>query len=81
MSRQAEKKYKTAKKVVRKLVHEAQEVERRKLVEKLEEADRKGSVFTVVKQMVQTNRDVVGAGCIKDERGKIVVDQDESKDV
>ena len=63
------------------MVHEAQEVERRKLVEKLEAADGKGSVFRVLKQIVQTNRDVVGAGCIKDEQGKVVVDQDECREV
>jgi Reverse transcriptase (RNA-dependent DNA polymerase) len=80
-TRLAEEKYKAAKKVVSKLVHEAQEAERRKLVEKLEEADGKGSVFRVVKQMVRTNRDVVGDGCIKDERGKIVAELDKCREV
>ena len=80
-TRQAEEKYKTAKKIIRNLVHEAQEVERRKLVDKLEEGDGKGSVFRVVKKMVQANRDVVGDGCIKDEGGKVVVDQDECREV
>ena len=47
------------------MVHEAQEVERGKLVDKLEEADGKGSVFKVVKKMVQANRDVVGDSCIR----------------
>ena len=61
-------------------MHEAQEVER-KLVDKLEEADGKGNVFKVVKKMAQTNRDVVGDACIKDESGKVVVDQDECREV
>ena len=38
-------------------------------------------MLRVVKQMVARNRDVVGDGCIKDEDGKIVVDQDGLKDV
>ena len=33
----------------------------------------KGNVFRVAKQLVRKNRDVVGAGCVKDNVGKIVV--------
>ena len=38
--------------------------------------DRKGNVFRVAKQLVRKNRDVVGAGCVKDNVGKIVVEED-----
>ena len=62
-------------------MNKAQEDERMKLVEKLEEADGKGNVFRVVKQMVTRNRDVVGDGCIKGEDGKVVFDPDGLKEV
>src|SRR5277367_6464778 len=51
-----------AKRAAKKAVKKAQEDERMRLVEKLEEADGKGNVFRVVKQMVAKNRDVVGDG-------------------
>jgi hypothetical protein len=80
-TRKSELEYLAAKMAAKREVHKAQEVERIRLVEKLEEGDGKGNVFRVVKQMVAKNRDVVGDGCIKDEDGKVVVDQDELKDV
>ena len=80
-TRMSETEYQTAKRATKKAVHKAQEDERIRLVEKLEEEDGKGNVFRVVKQMVAKNRDVVGDGCIKDEDGKVVVDQDGLKDV
>ena len=36
---------------------------------------KKGDVFRVAKQMVNRNRDVVGASCVKDSDGKIVVEE------
>ena len=41
----------------------------------LDEADEKGTIFRVAKQIVRNNRDVVGGGCIKDTNGKVVVDE------
>ena len=46
----------------------------KKFGEMLDEEDGKGTVFRVAKQMVRSNRDVVGGGCVKDVNGKIVVD-------
>ena len=80
-TRKAETEFLTAKRAANKAVNKAQEDERMRLVEMLEEADGKGNVFRVVTQMVARNRDVVGDGCIKDEDGKVVVDQDGLKDV
>jgi len=40
----------------------------------LDEENRKGAVFRVVRQMIGTNRDVVGIGYEKDANGKIDVD-------
>ena len=36
--------------------------------------DGNGNVFRLAKQLVSKNRDVVGASCVKDNDGKIVVD-------
>ena len=43
--------------------------------------DRKGNVFRVAKQLVRKNRDVVGARCVKDNDGKIVVEEDKLLEV
>ena len=40
----------------------------------------KGRIFKVVKRLVKKNADVVGSGCIKDEAGKIVVEEGELKE-
>ena len=38
-------------------------------------------MFRVAKQLVRKNRDVVGAGCVKDNVGKIVVEEDKLLEV
>ena len=37
--------------------------------------DKKGNVFWVAKQLVFRNRDVMGAGCVKNDAGKVVVEK------
>jgi hypothetical protein len=73
--------YEEAKRTAKKGISKAQEVERRKFGEKLDEEDGKGTVFRVAKQIVRNNRDVVGGGCVKDTDGKIVVDEDKMLEV
>ena len=73
--------YDQAKRAAKKVISKAQEVERKKFGEKLDEEDRKGMVFRVAKQIAKNNRDVVGGGCIKDTNGKIVVNEDEQMEV
>ena len=51
-------------------VSKAQEIERKKFDEMLDEEDRKRTVFRVAKQIVKKNADVVGGGCVKDIGGK-----------
>jgi hypothetical protein len=63
-----------AKKSASRVISRAQEVERNKFGESLEEADGKGNVFRIAKQIVSKNRDVVAGGCVKDQEGKIVVE-------
>jgi len=73
--------YRFAKKTANKVVYRAQEVERKRLGDMLEEAEKKGNVFVVPKRMLARNKDVVGDGCIKDRSGRIVVGQEDIKEV
>ena len=46
-----------------------------------EDEDRKGNVFRLAKQLESKNRDVVSASCVKDDDGKIVVEEDKLMEV
>ena len=55
---------------------------RKKFCEDLERVDEKGNyVFRVAKQLVNRNRDVVGASCVKDSDGKVIVEEDRLMEV
>ena len=41
----------------------------------------KEKVFKMAKILVEKNKDVVGGGCIKDEYGKVVVEEEKVRDV
>jgi hypothetical protein len=73
--------YKHAKKTAQRVIAKAQSDERQKFGEMLESEDGKGNLFKVAKQMVKENKDVVGVGCVKDNDGKIVVEETEVKEV
>ena len=77
----AKKKYDEGKRAAKRAISKAQEVERRKFGERLDEEDEKGTVFRVAKQIVRNNRDVVGAGCVKDTDGRIVIDEEKMMEV
>ena len=49
----------------------AKNEERKRFCEDLERVNEKGNLFRVAKQLVNKNRDVVGANCVKDGDGKI----------
>ena len=70
-----------AKRAAKSAIFNAKNAERLKFCEELEDVDRKGNVFRVAKQLVRKNRDVVGAGCVKDNVGKIVVEEDKLLEV
>ena len=55
------------------------DAERKKFCEDLEGED--GNVFGLAKQLVSENRDVVSASCVKDDDGKIVVEEDKLMEV
>jgi hypothetical protein len=78
---ECKKGYDIAKRSAKKEISKAQEMERKRFGEKLDEEDRKGTVFRVAKQIVGRNRDVVGSGCAKDTDGKIVVEEEELMEV
>ena len=44
--------------------------------ERLQGEDRKGNLFGVVKQLVKENRDVTDGGSVKDEDGKVILDEE-----
>ena len=59
----------------------AKDAERKKFCEDLEGEDGKGNVFRLAKQLVSKNRDVVSKSCVKDDDGKIVVEEDKLMEV
>src|SRR2546425_19580 len=57
----------------KRVVAKAQDEERQRYCDMLEEADGKGSVFRVAKQMVGLNKDIDASGFVKGVDGRIVV--------
>jgi hypothetical protein len=72
--------YNAAKIDAKKIIARAKEAERKKWGQDLEKENEKGRVFKAVKHLIKKNADVVGSGCIKDEEGKIVVEENELKE-
>ena len=73
--------YYRARGAAKRAIFKAKDAERKKFCEDLEGEDRKGNVFRLVKQLVSKNRDVVSASCVKDDDGKIVVEEDKLMEV
>jgi hypothetical protein len=73
--------YQATKCKAKKEVAGAKEAERVKICEDLEEAEGKGNLFRMVKQMRDNNKDVVGGGAVKDGSGRIVTEDDEVREV
>jgi hypothetical protein len=74
-------KYTAAKRAAKAGISKAQAVEQKKFGEELEDAEKKGTVFRVAKQIARKNKDVVGGGCVKGANGRIVVDEDKIMEV
>ena len=72
--------YNVGKRKCNKVISRAKEAARRKLGDSLESADGKGELFRVAKQIVRKNKEVVGGGCVKDRKGKLVVDEEKIKE-
>ena len=60
--------YKLAKGRSKRVVAKAQDEERQRYCDVLEEEDGKGNVFRVAKQMVGLNKDIAASGCVKRSR-------------
>ena len=73
--------YNKAKGDAKRAVFKAKNEERKRFCEDLERDDEKGNLFRVAKQLVRRNRDVVGANCVKDSGGKIVVKENRLMEV
>jgi len=71
-------KYKEARRNARSVAL-AQE-KKQKLVNELESTVRKKNVYRVAKQMTKSRQDVVGANCVKDAKGKVLVENDQVKE-
>ena len=67
--------YNQAKRTAKKAIFNAKNAVRQTFCEDLDREDRKGNVLRVAKQLVRKNRDVVGANCVKDDEGKVVVEE------
>src|SRR5277367_1748702 len=73
--------YNTAKYTAKKIIVNAREVARTKFGEEFDKKDKIGNVFKMAKQVRKTKSDVVGTGCVKDQNGKIVVDEEDTRKV
>jgi len=71
------RRYDEAKHAAKKEISKAQEVERRKFGEMLDEENQKGTIFRMAKQIVKKNRDVIVGGYVKDTQGRIVVEENQ----
>src|SRR5206468_7826374 len=65
--------YRLAKGRSKRVVAKAQDEERQRYCDMLEEEDGKGSVFRVAKQLVGLNKDITASGCVKGVDGRTVV--------
>ena len=75
------KAYEQIKRKAKNVIGQAKQSECTKCCESLEAKHGKGEVFKVVKQMVKRNKDVTGAGCIRNARGNVVMDEAELREV
>ena len=75
------KAYEQIKRKAKNVIGQAKQSECTKCCESLEAKHGKGEVFKAVKQMVKRNKDVTGAGCIKNAREKVVMDEAELREV
>src|SRR5208282_3381371 len=73
--------YCNARKIASKEIYKDQETERKKFAAKLSKEDMKGNLFRIAKQLVRSNKDVVGSGSVKDKEGNIAVDDSRIKQV
>src|SRR5258706_5276346 len=65
--------YCKARRIASREIFKAQELERKTFGAQLDEENMKGHLFRIAKQMVKKNKDVVGAGCVKERDGILLL--------
>src|SRR3989442_13089096 len=68
--------YRLAKGRSERVVAKAQDEERQRYCDMVEEEDGKGTVFRIAKQMVELNKDISVSGCVKGVDGRTVVEEE-----
>ena len=69
------KAYEHANRITKKVISKAKDSESKKWCDSFEFSYAKGDMFKIVKQMKRRNKDVTGAGCVRDSSGKIVMEE------
>ena len=65
--------YCKARRIASREIFKAQELERKTFGAQLDEENMKRHLFRIAKQMVKKNKDVVGAGCVKERDGILLL--------
>ena len=73
--------YRSAKRASCHIICEAQETNRRELVEDLASGRRQQTFFKIARQMARSCVDIIGPTCMRDEAGNIVIEDTAVKEV
>lgn len=73
--------YRVAKRVVKKAIGKAKDVERGAFLDKVELEFRRGNGYKWTKQLLSSNKDVVGSGGVKNAEGKVVCEEVEMRKI
>jgi len=76
----AKEAYQQANRMTKKVIGNAKESVSRKWCESFESSCAKGEMFRAVKRMMKQNKDVTGAGCVRDSSGKLVMEETELRE-
>ena len=66
-----------AKRRARREVFKAKKLVKDSLSDVINNADSRGEIFRMAKQMISQNKDLIGEQCVKDDMGKVLVDHGE----
>jgi len=73
--------YRKANKETKRIISRAKDQECRNFGEKCEQELKKGKIFNMVKQIVRKNKDVTSCGCVRDNSGKVVTEEEKIRGV
>ena len=69
--------YLAAKRRARREIYKVKSEAQRPLLESLDSDDDRNKIFKVAKQMMGENRDIVGEQCVKNDEGRVAVEQED----